>query len=29
MKGRDFPTETLVRAGETLGQAFERTGNHG
>jgi PRTRC genetic system protein B len=29
MKGRAFPTESLVRAGETLGQAFERTVKHG
>lgn len=29
MKGRVFPTESLVRAGETLGQAFERTVKHG
>jgi PRTRC genetic system protein B len=25
MKGRAFPTESLVSSGETLGQAFERT----
>ncbi len=29
MKGRAFPTESLVRAGETLGKAFERTVKHG
>lgn len=29
MKGRAFPTESLVRAGETLGQAFGRTVKHG
>ena len=29
MKGRAFPAESLVRAGETLGQAFERTVKHG
>ena len=29
MKGRAFPTESLVRAGETLGQAFERAVKHG
>lgn len=29
MKGRSFPTESLVPAGETLGQAFERTVQHG
>ncbi|MDP2759816.1 MAG: PRTRC system protein B [Sideroxyarcus sp.] len=29
MKGRAFPTESLVYAGETLGQAFERTVKHG
>ncbi len=28
-KGRAFPTESLVRAGETLGKAFERTVKHG
>ncbi len=29
MKGRAFPTESLVRAGETLDQAFERSVKHG
>jgi len=29
MKGRVFPTESLVAAGETLGQAFERVVCHG
>jgi len=29
MKGRAFPTESLVSSGETLGQAFERTVKHG
>lgn len=29
MKGRAFPTESLVSSGETLGQTFERTVKHG
>lgn len=29
MKGRAFPTESLVRSRETLGKAFERTVKHG
>jgi PRTRC genetic system protein B len=29
MKGRAFPTKSLVSSGETLGQAFERTVKYG